>query len=441
MKHLKIEYLKIGDLTPYENNARKHEKADLQTIENSIKEFGMIDPIGIWGDKNIIVEGHGRLLALKELGYSEAPCIRLDHLTDEQRKAYALAHNKTAEMSDWDFDKLELELSHLEEIGMDMSDFGFDELEEIDDNKTYDDFIQGNLANKFLVPPFSILDGRQGQWQEKKKAWGKYIKSGDGRSDNLIGEELNILVSKMGGNTSINGTSIFDPFLCEILYNWFCPTNGKVIDPFAGGSVRGLVASFLGLNYTGIDLSKQQIEANYNGYETVKHCKDFMGNELKKPNWINADSLTIDEIIRDIYDFLLTCPPYADLEVYSDDKRDISNMPYPQFISVYNEIIKKAVGKLKENAFAAIVVGEVRDKKGYNYGFVRDTIKAFENAGMKYYNECILIDPVGTAALRAGKCFSAKRKVVKVHQNVLIFVKGNEKEIVSRLKPYQYDFE
>lgn len=126
MEELKIVYLPLDKLTPYENNARKHEKADLKTIENSINQFGMCDPIGIWSDKNIIVEGHGRLLALKELGYTEAPCIRLDHLTDEQRKAYAIAHNKTAEMSEWDFEKLESELNELKDLDFDMEQFGFD---------------------------------------------------------------------------------------------------------------------------------------------------------------------------------------------------------------------------------------------------------------------------------------------------------------------------
>lgn len=130
MTKLKIEYLPLNELTPYENNARKHERVDLQTIENSIEQFGMCDPIGIWGKQNIIVEGHGRLLALQELGYTQAPCIRLDHLTDNQRRAYALAHNKTAEMSEWDFDKLETELAELAEMGVDMEGFGFDEFEE-----------------------------------------------------------------------------------------------------------------------------------------------------------------------------------------------------------------------------------------------------------------------------------------------------------------------
>ena len=121
---LKIEYMALDKLKPYEKNARKHQEADLSTIKASIKEFGMSDPIGVWGKDNIIVEGHGRYLACKELGIEQVPVIHLDHLTDEQRRAYALAHNKTAEMSEWDFDLLGDELADIFDI--DMSDFGFD---------------------------------------------------------------------------------------------------------------------------------------------------------------------------------------------------------------------------------------------------------------------------------------------------------------------------
>ena len=121
---LKIEYLPVGSLKPYEKNARKHQDADVQTIVASIKEFGFDDPIGVWGEDNLIVEGHGRLMAAKKLGMETVPVIHLDHLTDEQRRAYALAHNKTAEMSEWDFDLLGDELDGIFDI--DMSDFGFD---------------------------------------------------------------------------------------------------------------------------------------------------------------------------------------------------------------------------------------------------------------------------------------------------------------------------
>lgn len=129
---LKIEYLPVGSLNPYEKNARKHQDADVQTIVASIKEFGFDDPIGVWGEDNLIVEGHGRLMAAKKLGMEIVPVIHLDHLTDEQRRAYALAHNKTAEMSEWDFDLLSGELDGIFDI--DMAEFGF-ELEN-DDNLT-----------------------------------------------------------------------------------------------------------------------------------------------------------------------------------------------------------------------------------------------------------------------------------------------------------------
>ena len=128
MQELKIEYLTLDKLKPYDKNARKHQEADLSTIKASITEFGMSDPIGVWGKDNTIVEGHGRYLACKELGIEKVPVIHLDHLTDEQRRAYALAHNKTAEMSEWDIDLLGDELDGIFDI--DMSDFGFDLIEE-----------------------------------------------------------------------------------------------------------------------------------------------------------------------------------------------------------------------------------------------------------------------------------------------------------------------
>lgn len=120
---LEIVYLPVESLEEYEGNAREHGEEDVLAIQRSIEKFGFDDPIGIWSDHNVIVEGHGRLMAAKALGMTEVPCIRLDHMTDAERKAYGLAHNKTAELSRWDFGKLELELSNLGEFNM--GDFGF----------------------------------------------------------------------------------------------------------------------------------------------------------------------------------------------------------------------------------------------------------------------------------------------------------------------------
>ena len=121
--HLKIEYLTPEELTPYANNAKLHPDTQVEQIANSIKEFDFSDPIGIWG-ANEVVEGHGRLLAALKLGLKEVPVIRLDHLTDEQRRAYALAHNQTTMTSGWDFGKLDLERAGIKEI--DLTKFGFD---------------------------------------------------------------------------------------------------------------------------------------------------------------------------------------------------------------------------------------------------------------------------------------------------------------------------
>ena len=104
-------------------DAREHGEEDVAAIQRSIEKFGFDDPIGIWSDHNVIVEGHGRLMAAKALGMKEVPCIRLDHMTDEERRAYGLAHNKTAELSRWNFGKVESELSSLGNFNM--GDFGF----------------------------------------------------------------------------------------------------------------------------------------------------------------------------------------------------------------------------------------------------------------------------------------------------------------------------
>ena len=121
MENLKIEYVDIDSIKPYVNNAKEHPKSQIEQIKKSIKQFGMDDPIGIWKDE--IVEGHGRLIACKELGYTEVPIIRLDHLSDEERKAYTLAHNKLTMNSDFNIDILNSELDDI--LNIDMSDFGF----------------------------------------------------------------------------------------------------------------------------------------------------------------------------------------------------------------------------------------------------------------------------------------------------------------------------
>jgi hypothetical protein len=117
------------------------------------------------------------------------------------------------------------------------------------------------------------------------------------------------------------------------------------------------------------------------------------------------------------------------LEVYSDDERDLSNMNYQQFLETYREIIKKSCEHLKENRFAVFVVGDVRDKSGVYRNFVGDTIKAFNDCGLKYYNHFILVNHINSLAIRIRRQFNSSRKAGKTHQNVLTFYKGETEEM------------
>lgn len=179
----------------------------------------------------------------------------------------------------------------------------------------------------------------------------------------------------------------------------------------------------MGYEYFGNDLSEEQILAN------IENAKEVLNDEHIKPVWTIGDSLNIDVIAKDYKaDIIFSCPPYADLEKYSDDERDLSNMDYSNFILTYKDIIYKSCQLLKENRFAVFVVGDVRDKNGFYYNFVSDTIQSFLNAGLNLYNEIILVNTIGSLAIRAGRNM-VTRKVGKQHQNVLVFYKGDPKII------------
>lgn len=411
---MNIRNMLVKDLIPYERNTKKHDKTQINNVAESIKQYGFVQPIVIDKD-NVVVIGHCRLLAAKQLKMKEVPCVCVEDLTEEQVKALRIVDNKSNE-SEWDLDILPDELAEL-----DLSDFDFDfgiedEEEETETEYSADDTERKSLVDRFIAPPFSILDTRQGYWQDRKRQWRDFgIKSDIGRDAECMQSSFN----EKYGREQQTGTSIFDPVLCELAYKWFCTEGGKIYDCFAGGSVRGIVAAKLGYDYHGIDLRQEQIDANIANAREIGVC----------PNWYCDDSLNADKYVADeSCDLVFSCPPYADLEVYSDDPRDISNMDYDGFCKVYAEIIAIACRKLKQDRFAVFVVGDVRDKKGFYRNFVDYTKKCFNDNGCMTYNEAILVDMLGTAMLRANGTFKS-RKLVKVHQNVLVFYKGNPKNI------------
>ena len=276
------------------------------------------------------------------------------------------------------------------------------------------------LRDVFLEPPFSVLDSKGGAWQQRKKMWKSLgIKSELGRDvecNASFGGELDEKGLNKYGRKPMLGVSVFDPALCELIYRWYCPENGKILDPFAGGSVRGIVANYLKYHYTGIDIRQEQIDCNREQALDILEVNN-------QPNWYVGDSNEVLIGMKNDYDLIFSCPPYADLEVYSDIDGDISNMDYNNFIIAYKEIIKKSCDLLKEGGYACFVVGDIRDKKGFYKNFVSETINCFIEAGCKLYNNAILLQPLGTAMLRAGKIFKAGKKLTKVHENVLIFKK------------------
>ena len=275
----------------------------------------------------------------------------------------------------------------------------------------------GPVAERFTLPPFTILDARSGDWQERKRAWASLgINSEVGRTENML---------RMSDTCSLGekDTSIFDPVVCELAYRWFCPAGGQVVDPFAGGSVRGIVAGALGRHYWGCDLRPEQIAAN-----------EAQADEIAprvRPVWVCGDSM--DKLAdAPAADFVFSCPPYGDLEKYSDDPRDLSAMDWHAFVAAYKRIILRAVGRMKPDTFACFVVGDFRDGRGFYRNFVSETIDGFEQAGARLYNEAILATPVGTAAMRVTKQFESGRKLAKTHQNVLVFCKGDWKKAAAR---------
>ena len=422
---MKIEKISIDKIKMYENNAKEHPSWQIEKLSETIKKIGYRSPI-IVDENNMILAGHGRYMALKKLGYSDVQVVRHTDLTEEDKKAYMIADNQYTLNTGFNFEILKQEIEELENMDFDTSLLGFDEIElqeimEIEEELLTDKYgaateeQKGNLESKFIIPPFSIIDANKSPWLDIKNKWKELFDSSKGRDKSLIGQNY--------------GTSVFDGAICEVFYKWYTPQSKeiKVFDPFSGGCVRGAVAELLGFKYTGFDIREEQTEQN-----------KAQAKELKiSPVFITDDSENVDKYVKDsTQDLIFSCPPYLDLEVYSDNENDLSNMEYEEFKDKYNRIIKNHCNKLKENRFAIFVVGDVRDKKGKLIDFVGDTIEAFEKAGLNYYNQVIYREPVGSAAIRAGRAFNISRKITKIHQNILIFYKGDVTQIKNHFKEF-----
>ena len=289
------------------------------------------------------------------------------------------------------------------------------------------------LHEKYIVPPFSVFNTRQPYWRERTKLWANLgIGGTNGRVTGMNGLSYdNRRIDKHKENVTLNGTSTFSPVLCEVVYKWFAVPHSTIFDPFAGGITRGAVASMLEHHYRGIDINLAQVSSNQQEYLKLQDRFDIKGTCKWKVDNAVTCHLTGK---REVADLVFTCPPYYNLEKYSDSKDDLSNCAsYDDFLKSYKEVIYNCYEILKDDSFMVWVVSDVRDKETTEYyGLVADTIKHAQWSGFKFYNEIILYNDTGNLAIVSGDYLERARKVGRQHQNVLVFYKGDTKHIKDK---------
>ncbi|MDP6999063.1 MAG: hypothetical protein QF569_23500 [Candidatus Poribacteria bacterium] len=463
----------LGVLDELKNFITPLSKEDRENLKENILKHGCREPLVLWKERNLIVDGHNRYSICTEIGVPfEVVEYSFDSIDDV--KEFMVA-NQFARRNLHPYEKVELVLKikpildRMAKENQSLAGSGKKVKKRVNTlhllaektglshdsihkacyiNKNGDDDLkallrsgkvtisaaytrlkkvsEGGLAKSLIAPPFSILDTRQGYWQDRKRWWKDKIgDSGETRENTLIKSSLSSIVG---------GASVFDPVLAEILCTWFGKKGFKVFDCFAGDTVFGYVSGKVGMDFTGIELREEQVALNN---ERVK--KDGL-----KARYINDDALNMDKHIKNnSMDMFFTCPPYADLEKYSDLKEDISNMDHDGFFEVYKKCLTNTYSKLKENRFAVVVVAEARGPHDSLISLVPKTVDIMVRAGYKFWNEIILVNCVGTLAMRSGGVMKKKRKVGRLHQNVLVFYKGDtsliKKEFEGALDSFDWE--
>ena len=406
-----------------------------------------------------MIAGHGRLAAARELGLEQVPVVQLGHLTPDQARAYRLADNRLGELGQWDTSILQAELDALSDVNFDLAGIGFD-----------DDFIRAqfpddadatggegetidyrgtSLMESYIEPPLSVLRADTGRWQHRKALWltvlpidyeqtlgrdhGLLMRSYSRRdpqfyekkidTERRVGRQLTTAeflehyYNPPKGRV-FAGTSQFDPVLAELMTVWFSPPGGLVLDPFAGDVERGLVAAVKGRRYHGIDVRPEQCDAN------EQAAKRLDANPF--PRWSHGTSVNAREIWTEPGDLIFTCPPYWNLEKYSDDPNDLSNMSFVHFCEAHGDIIGHAAASLKPNRFAVWIIGDVRDKVTGKYVRLHDHTKdAFARAGMHLHAELIFVTPIASKRITARRPMEAKRHITSRHEYALVFCNGD----------------
>ena len=226
-----------------------------------------------------------------------------------------------------------------------------------------------------------------------------------GQSRELQGKAMALLGSKYT-------TSIFNPHLAQMILSAYVPTNQRIYDPFAGGGTRGFVATAMGHDYTGVEIRQLEVD------RLLERQKE-LGLEFR----IHAADSQFFPIEPNYFDFSYTCPPYYDLEVYSAQEGDMSNVEtYEQFLDMLRNSMAVTFTGLKPGALFIMVVGNFRDKKGNLRHFNGDTVRLGRDVGFVLHDELVFWGASDVAYQRIGQ-FVANRRSVRVHENIIIFKK------------------
>ena len=442
LKDFPIIELNIEDIRDDPTNPNVLTLEQQRGLEKSMMDFGRLKYIVVDQD-NRVIDGTHRLEVEKAVGTKRIQVIQVNVKDEAERKLMRetlnLLHGtydrtKQSEELLYLFENKRLDelaellgKSNLEDFRQTISRNQAIDILNLNDDPENKSSLTGALSQKYGLPPFTVLDATSQRWRERKNKWLEFgLASHQGR------DHVKYFNNKLL-NYSLPTVSVYDPVLCEIMYRWFTPKqHSKVLDPFAGGTTRGVIASFLGHEYISVDLSQKQIDANEEQYEKLKHR---MPRNHIKPQWLQGDSLELTNIIKDSndsFDMLQTSPPYFLQEQYSKDEKDLNMIKsFDEFLDKYLKIIDESCKLLKQNG--SFVVWNTTNTRDKNTGEVTNIIyeitNRFRKHGFMLLNDIILLRAIGSLQMMAPMHFKNKRYLGQRHENVMVYFRGRREEI------------
>lgn len=417
-------------------NARRHPGVQRDALRASLAALGWIAPLLVNTVTGHVIDGHERVEEALSAGAPHVPIVYVS-LTPEQESLALATYDPISAMATYDAEVLDALSAAVNEGYTDLDPSLANLLTDLDahypgsggngehwlNDPERNNTTPGALVAAWGAPPLTVLDTRSGHWQERKRWWREVYglgNDGEGRDSGLTYAGV---FEAAGGYT----TSRFDPALAEIVYRWHLPDPpGQVLDPFCGGPTRGLVAQALGHRYVGNDLRPEQTKANRAALGALPAKPPG-----PKPNWRVGDAA---DATWPAGDLLFTCPPYWHIEQYSDDPLDLSNAPtLDSFLAMLTACFHPACEALRPDSFAVVVMANARDKRT---GALADlpglTMDALVACGLVPHARYVLVSPVYTYALTAGRNF-ANRRPTPCHQEVVVAVKGDADAAAARL--------